>query len=339
MGRVLAPLGLLLALAGVAGAEERPIVAVFDLESRGSGLTQAELEDLAALLRARLAECGFQVVPQAQIRERLRAEAVESYRACYDESCQIELGRELAASAIVSSQVLRLGERCQLTALLYDLGKAAAGQAGVAEAGCSAAELLPAVRAVAETLCGNLPGAARARATSLTVQSEPDGARVVLDGVEVGRAPLTLPVTPGVHRLQASRAGCDPAPPREVELAAGQHSVVRLELEQLASLDPWAHGLFWPGVVLAGLGVLFHSSAADAGAEFNAGDLAEADRSRAWMGGAYAAYVAGGLLLLTGAGLWIAQAVRSGSEPPVVLPAVGPTADGAGAALQLGGRW
>ncbi|MBN2494945.1 MAG: PEGA domain-containing protein [Deltaproteobacteria bacterium] len=219
------------------------------------------------------------------------------------------------------------------------MGKAAAGQAGVAEAGCTAAELLPAVRTVAEALCAELPSASRARATSLTVQSDPDGARVIVDGQQVGRAPLTLPLSPGRHRVQASLAGCLPGLPEEVEAIAGQSTVVRLRLERRDSLDPWAHATFWPGIALVGFGAFCNLTAKDKGGQFNSGELAAADESRAWMGGACAAYTVGGLLVLTGAGLWIAQSILGTAEPLEMAPAASLMPDGTGAALSLGGRW
>jgi hypothetical protein len=332
-------LGVWVRLIGPAAGEEQPIVAVFDLESKGSGLAPAELEDLASLLRARLAECGYQVVPPQQIRERLRQEQAETFKSCYDENCQIELGRELAAQAVVSSQVMRLGERCQLTAMLYDLQKAATGKAGVAEAPCGAADLLKAVREVAKTLCEALPAASRSQATSLTVQTEPDGAKVIVDGQVVGLAPLTLPVTPGRHEVRASLAKHLAPPASTVEAIAAQNTLVKVRLEPRPTLNPWGHAAFWTGaglVLIGGLCDMMSRARAD---DFHQGEIGADKDSRAWMGGAYAGYISGGALLLTGAGLWIIEALREDEEPPMVAPAVAPAPGNAGAMLLLGGRF
>jgi len=107
-------------------AQDRPVMAVFDLEDRGAGVAEQSRENLTQLLMVKLAECGYQVVPREQIRERIREQQKESYKACYDESCQIELGRELAAQKSLSSQLMKIGTSCQLGATIFDLKKSAA---------------------------------------------------------------------------------------------------------------------------------------------------------------------------------------------------------------------
>jgi hypothetical protein len=154
------PIGLVLALAAAAllaappaTAGDGPIVALFDIQDKGAGLPPQTLDNLLELLSARLAQGGYQTVPRAQIRERLRAEAADSFRACYDESCQIELGRELAASKTLSTQVMKIGDSCQVTASLFDLMRAAAELAATAEAKCSdEASMLEAFKSIADQL-------------------------------------------------------------------------------------------------------------------------------------------------------------------------------------------
>lgn len=99
-----------------------PVVAVFDFEGdlAGNGPLSGEL---AGYLATRLAErIGYRVVPPEQVRARLLQEKQQSFRACYDSSCQIELGRALAAQKTVATRVLRAGEVCALTTTFYDLG-------------------------------------------------------------------------------------------------------------------------------------------------------------------------------------------------------------------------
>jgi hypothetical protein len=64
---------------------EGPIVAVFDLEDRGSGLSQSVLDNLTDYLTVLLAESGYQVIPRDKIRDRLKGEQAESFKECYDQ--------------------------------------------------------------------------------------------------------------------------------------------------------------------------------------------------------------------------------------------------------------
>ncbi len=147
----------LLLLQGSPHAGERPIVAVFDMEDKGSGLAAKSLSNLTEYLAARLTEEGYQVIPRDEIRKRLKEQKSESYKECYDQSCQIELGRELAAGKTLSPRILKIGTTCQVTAVLYDLKKAATDQAATAEAECSEDSLLKAVQDIASRLSVKTP--------------------------------------------------------------------------------------------------------------------------------------------------------------------------------------
>jgi hypothetical protein len=145
---------ILLCLAATASAEERPIVAVFDMEDRGAGLSKDTLNNLTDYLAAMLTEGGYQVIPRTQIRERLKQQQTESYKKCFDQSCQIELGKEMAAQKSLATKVLKIGKKCRVTGDLYDLKRAASEKAATAGSGCSEDELLAAVEEVAAKLTG-----------------------------------------------------------------------------------------------------------------------------------------------------------------------------------------
>lgn len=66
---------------------------------------------------------------------------------------------------------------------------------------------------------------------TLLVDTEPTGARVALDGVAVGLAPLELRGEPGKHRVSASLSGYTRAE-REVELVPGVRESLRLSLHR-----------------------------------------------------------------------------------------------------------
>ncbi len=92
-------LSLLGAATSVAGGE-RPIVAVFDMEDRTSTFDKQVRDNLTEYLAVKLAEGGFQVIPREQVRQRLLEKKRKMYKECYDSSCLVEMGRELAASSL-----------------------------------------------------------------------------------------------------------------------------------------------------------------------------------------------------------------------------------------------
>ncbi|RME19321.1 MAG: hypothetical protein D6806_18535, partial [Deltaproteobacteria bacterium] len=110
--------------AGAAAGQERPIVAVFDIKSEVRGWGPSRMRRFTDVLATFLGENGFQVVPRSQVKARLREAKKESYRNCYDSSCQIELGRELAAQKVLRGTITRIGGTCRLLLDLYDLKKA-----------------------------------------------------------------------------------------------------------------------------------------------------------------------------------------------------------------------
>jgi hypothetical protein len=122
------------------------VLAVFDLEDRESSLAKADAEKLADYLATKLAEHkSYRTIPRAQLRKRLVKQRKQSYRACYDSSCQIELGKALAASAVVSSRLLRIGKTCTLTVKIFDLRSEATLAAASAKGSCQAADLQRAI--------------------------------------------------------------------------------------------------------------------------------------------------------------------------------------------------
>lgn len=111
-----------------------PIVAVFDMEDKGSGLAPEVLGKLGDYLSVLLTQGGYQVMARSEIRDRLKEQKKETYKSCYDQSCQIEMGRELAAEKTLATWVLKVGETCQVTATLYDLKKGTTELAAIHEA-------------------------------------------------------------------------------------------------------------------------------------------------------------------------------------------------------------
>jgi hypothetical protein len=137
------------------GKQPPPVVAVFEIENRGSPLTDDELIALTDYLGTRLGERGrFQIIPRQEIKKRLVRQKKASFKACYDQSCQIEVGRELAAQFTVSASISKVGRTCIVTSALFDLRKAATTTTASAKGPCTADDLLAAMDKIAAKLEG-----------------------------------------------------------------------------------------------------------------------------------------------------------------------------------------
>lgn len=193
----------------------QPIIAVFDVEDRGVGLSAEVRNRLSDFLAMRLASTGaYQVVPRAQLKQRLVQQKKDSYKQCFDQSCQIEIGKELAAQKSLSTQVVKLGSRCMVTSVLYDLKRSASEGGGSAEGGCDEDAIVGSLKTVLVKLTPAQATAAKpttstprvrrpARKTrptvAIDVQTTPAGAEVFIDGHPGGKTPARLVLPKGLR--------------------------------------------------------------------------------------------------------------------------------------------
>ena len=126
---------------------------MLDVEGRGLPLS-AELRDgLSTYIAITLAASGhFRVVPRAELQKRLRAEKRESYRKCYDQSGQIEIGRELAAQQTLATVVIKVGSQCTANAVFYDLRQATSAGGASVESKCDTEALVAAIKQLVSKL-------------------------------------------------------------------------------------------------------------------------------------------------------------------------------------------
>jgi hypothetical protein len=115
---------------------EQPIVAVFDVEVKGIEMDAGTLDRLTDYLCSLLAQKGNQVVPRAKLKESLQEKKKESYKQCFNQACQIEIGQELAAQKSLSTQVLKLGKECKVTLTLFDLKRSTSEKGTTVSGGC-----------------------------------------------------------------------------------------------------------------------------------------------------------------------------------------------------------
>ncbi len=243
----------LLGLSSAADAARRPVVAVFSVELRGlaGGVRTGAID---AYLATRLAETGrFELVPQARIRQALAARRRESLKPCYAQSCQIQIGQELAASHALVTQLHRMKGLCVVTSNLFDLRKATSAAAATALGACDEPSLLGLVTEVVGKLApgwnpGPAPrGARRVRrgggiavptgSAELVLLGTPEGAQAVVTARGLRREcrlPCRLPGLPGTTlALAVSAPGHRPSQ-RTVTLATGRISALSVDLQPAA---------------------------------------------------------------------------------------------------------
>lgn len=299
-------------------ADGGPIVALFDMEDKGSGLEKQVIGNLVDYLAARLTEGGYQIVPPEQIRLRIRSEKKESYKSCFDQGCQIELGRELSAQKTLATKILRIGDTCQVTAVMYDLKRAATERAATAESKCEVNQLLGAVKQIASNLGGSMESTRKVAAqkeASLT----PTPAKSEAPETRKEALPqATVPEAPAGNNVPVIASIAAPAKP--------MHPYVF-----------WGHVSFWSGVGFAALGGASAVLSKKAGDEYGPGDLAAKDRSRVWAGVMYGSLGAGVAAIATGIVLWIMKPSDSLSSES--LGVVTPTPDARGMVFMWTGRW
>ncbi len=137
----------------VTEAADRPIVAVFKIEDKSRAFSSKVLDSATEYLAAELGKAGmFQIVPPGDIKRALTQKKKESLKECYEQQCQIELGRELAAGKTLSVTISKIGSTCAFSASLYDLKKMATDTTATAESPCKENSLLKSIQQMASEI-------------------------------------------------------------------------------------------------------------------------------------------------------------------------------------------
>ncbi len=332
----------LLAIPGPAWGQDRPVVAIFQMEDRGSGLDSTVIGKLTTYLSAKMAEGGYQVIPQGQIRERLKEQVMKSYKECFDANCQIELGRELAAQKTISSQILKIGGECKVTATIYDLRKKAAEKAATVGGACTEEALLPVLDQIALDLCRGL-GLTNLKTGYLLVKTQPSGAVVDVQGVTKGTSPLTLELDSGNYPLRAHTEGYEDKQDSAV-VSPGRTAGITLVLRRIVPMDPmekWGHAAFWAGVgvtAFGGVSTFLFKSAQD---DYRDGKWDVEGDIEQWHTLMWTGFSVGGALMVTGALLWILSPSEQEWRQEWIEkhPTVGVSSDGDDFFVTVGGEW
>jgi len=196
--------------------DKKPRVAVFNIESKAADLSSDVLNRLTEYLASSLAATGtYQVVPRAQIKERLVQQKKESYKSCYDQKCQIEIGREIAANKSLSTQIIKIGSECLVIAVMYDLRRAASEGGARADGGCTEQEILKSLKKVLEKLVpaqreeisDKEAAAIKQTIFPVKIQTSVAGAKIYINGKFVGESPVDVDIKRGKQEILTKAKG------------------------------------------------------------------------------------------------------------------------------------
>lgn len=196
----LAPLGTALALAVAAPAPE----ATDAPSGPGVGMLRLRLPDDVSepdqiTLNDRFADglqrSGMTTAP-------VPAEA----SACEDAPCYESAAEQAGVELMVGGTVQKTGPdySVQVYVISSETGEVVAQVDGVCEI-CGIGELGDVVGSLAARLRPTLENTTQP--TTLTVESEPEGAEVWVDGKQVGTTPVKVPVAPGEHEIDVIKEG------------------------------------------------------------------------------------------------------------------------------------
>ncbi|MEL7369395.1 MAG: DUF2380 domain-containing protein [Myxococcota bacterium] len=208
----------------------RPVIAVFTLKSEGTSFKPSEIESVSEYVSTQLAASGrFQVVPRDEVKKAIVGQKKASYEACYDESCQIEVGKELAAEKVVVGSISKFGAVCLVNLRIFDLAKSAAAMAGTARGACAAEAVLASVDEAVERLIGGPKSASAKRGVDapVAVTPSPKASKPTTKAAQPVDAPKKVVVFDEVDAPQTSdasersqQAAARPIPPTPSPVSA-----------------------------------------------------------------------------------------------------------------------
>jgi hypothetical protein len=155
--RIIAVIFILLVISSeaLAATPHRAVVLVFPIEDTTKTLAVATLDGFHDFLAAEIGRRPrFSVLPRGEVRSRLVSEKAETYKACYDDACQIEIGKELSANKVVATRISALGSKCLISSYLFDLASGASDTTATATSECSGDGLANVIVEIAKQLVG-----------------------------------------------------------------------------------------------------------------------------------------------------------------------------------------
>lgn len=216
-------------------------VAVLDLDITG-GVAENLRIPLSDRLRQELFKTGRMAVLERNRMEDILEQQSLQLAGCTSRECAVEIGRILQVRYIIAGSVGRVGELLSVNVRMFDVASSEIVVAEGLDCQCPIEELYTSgLRELAWELAEPFtpPGADGPEpVAALEVESSPDGARLLLDGVEVGRTPATInDLTRGRYSIQLEKSGYETWS-RELELLPGEKRSIATTLQRRGNGKP-----------------------------------------------------------------------------------------------------
>jgi len=191
-------------------AQRKLTVSVMDLNA-ASGLSQSELILLTDKLLSSLVEYRvFEVVERSKRNEILKEQGFQMTGACSEASCLVEVGQLLGAQKMIGGTIGKLGNVFVVELRMIDIQTGAIDLSFSRNYG-KMTDLLTAMKEAAEIFSSWRPsaGGQTAKPGGLFISSEPEGAKIMVDGRELGKTTpdLVYPLSEGLHQISLIKEG------------------------------------------------------------------------------------------------------------------------------------
>lgn len=156
---------------------------------------------------------------------------------CEDPTCYTSAAEKAEVEVLVGAEVQKTGPdyAVQVYAISAETGEVVAQVDGVCEI-CGIGELGDVVGSLAARLRPTLENTTQP--TTLTVETEPSGAEVWVDGKRIGETPLQTRIAPGDHELDVVKRGRR-TKHVEVSLRPGVNESYSFRLARSTRVPPW----------------------------------------------------------------------------------------------------
>lgn len=245
-------------------ATEAPVpehrVAILDL--RSSEASAAVARALTVVVTAEVAATpGYRAVSRNDLQAILTHQSDAQLLGCAEVSCMADIAKLAAADLLVAGSVERLDDAYLFSLELIDPAEPRVIERQTATWRGDADRMVELARPYVDRL---LSGATAQSFEGALEVVAPDDARIVVDGNDIGSAPLEQPVrrlATGVHRLSVSKPGFATLE-QDVVVVRNETSLVRVELVDADSLRPWYSRWWVWGSIGGGLAVVGGTAAA-----------------------------------------------------------------------------
>jgi hypothetical protein len=240
-----------LEIGDVTSGVARRLVAVLDLKANESAGKIASA--LTTVLNADLgSRDGLRTISRNEVKSVIEHQATSQLLGCESVGCAADLAKLLDAELVVAGSVEVIENAHVMSVSLIDptiprvLGREELAWRGDPD------EMIGVVGPIVDRLLAG----ARAGVLQGTVEVfAPDGAAIIVDGIQVGTAPLSpQPTSVGVHQVLVTKDGYEPAT-YDVAIGVGVNTIVRSQLIEQPYYTQWWFWTATGGGLLAAAGV------------------------------------------------------------------------------------